>query len=212
MKRCAIRISSLPNNCSGDAGLETARQLGCEIAIVGAVLVTGFAEGFDSAAATGALSEGGTVLAVLGAGTDDANPAKNTQLQRQVAEQGALVSEYLPGTCGSRITFPQRNRIISGLSTGVTIVEAPARCGSRITAARAQEQGRDVFVAPGGLNDRSFIGSNELICDGAQMIRGAADILEAYRFRSAEWRPLPRKKLQPRKDPPEKAPLTIRQR
>ena len=168
---------------ASDYGKETASRIAGELARMGGVVVTGLAEGIDSAAARGSLRAGGTVIAVLGTGVDVVYPAWNTELQETVGEQGVLVSEYPPGTGTSRYGFPRRNRIISGLSLGVAVVQAPQRSGALITASHAQEQGRDVFVVPGAVDDPGFQGSNALIRDGAQLIRGGEDILEEYRFR-----------------------------
>jgi DNA processing protein len=164
-------------------GLQTAERIGRELAEGGAVLVTGIAEGIDTAAAKGALKARGRVIAVLGTGVDVAYPAWNFRLQNAVAKAGALVSEYPPGTRASKISFPLRNRIISGLSVGVAIIQAPEKSGALITAARAQEQGRDIFAVPGNVDDESFSGSNALIRDGAGLIRSGRDILEEYRWR-----------------------------
>ncbi|MBR2717112.1 MAG: DNA-processing protein DprA [Oscillospiraceae bacterium] len=173
-------------------GLETAERIGGELAAVGAVVVTGLAEGIDSAAARGALKNRGDVIAVLGTGVDRVYPSWNTQLQEAVAEKGALVSEYPPGTGSTRYSFPRRNRIISGLSLGVAVVQAPVKSGALITAGFAQDQGRDVFVVPGAVDDPGFQGSNALIRDGAQLIRGSGDIVEEYRCRYPEFlRPRP---------------------
>ncbi len=169
-----------------DYGKETAGRIAGELADSGGVIVTGLAEGIDSAAARGALKARGTVIAVLGTGVDVVYPAWNTQLQDTVGEQGALVSEYPPGSAAARYSFPRRNRIISGLCLGVAVVQAPQKSGALITAAHAQEQGRDVFVVPGAVDDPGFQGSNALIRDGAQLIRSGDDILEEYRFRYPE--------------------------
>ena len=164
-------------------GREMAESIGRDLAEAGAVVVTGLAEGIDSSAAKGALKGRGSVIAVLGTSTDKVYPAWNDKLQGTVAQNGALVSEYPPGTGATRASFPQRNRIISGLSLGITVVQAPKKSGSLITAARAQEHGRDVFVVPGMANDPGFIGSHALIRDGAQLVCSGEDILEEYRFR-----------------------------
>ena len=169
-----------------DYGKETAARIAGELAEKGGVIVTGLAEGVDSAAAKGALKARGTVIAVLGTGVDVVYPALNTQLQERVGQLGALVSEYPPGSSATRYSFPRRNRIISGLCLGVAVVQAPERSGALITAAHAQEQGRDVFVVPGAVDDPGFQGSNALIRDGAQLIRGGDDILEEYSFRYPE--------------------------
>lgn len=164
-------------------GREMAESIGRDLAEAGAIVVTGLAEGIDSSAAKGALKGRGNVIAVLGTSTDKVYPAWNDKLQGTVAENGALVSEYPPGTGPTRASFPQRNRIISGLSLGIAVVQAPQKSGSLITAARAQEHGRDVFVVPGMANDAGFAGSHALIRDGAQLVCSGEDILEEYRFR-----------------------------
>ena len=117
-------------------GKDTASRIAAELTEKGGVVVTGLAEGIDSAAAKGALEARGTVIAVLGTGVDVVYPAWNTQLQEAVERAGTLVSEYPPGSTATRYSFPRRNRIISGLSLGVTVVEAPARSGALITAAQ----------------------------------------------------------------------------
>ena len=171
---------------SSEYGRDTAARIARELAEKCGVIVTGLAEGIDSAAAKGALEVRGSVIAVLGTGVDVVYPAWNTQLQNTVAETGALVSEYPPGTGATRYSFPRRNRIISGLSLGVAVVQAPQKSGALISASHAQEQGRDVFVVPGAVDDPGFLGSNALIRDGAQLIRSGEDILEEYSFRYPE--------------------------
>lgn len=168
---------------AGAYGQDLAGRIAGELASCGAVIVTGLAQGIDSAAARSALKAGGKVVAVLGTGIDRVFPAGNEALQDAVAASGAVVTEFPPGTSATRYTFPRRNRVISGLSVGVTVVEAPAKSGALITAGFARDQGRDVFVVPGAVDDPGFIGSNSLIRDGAQLIRGSADILEEYRGR-----------------------------
>lgn len=171
---------------STDYGRETAGRIAGELCRQGGVIVTGLAEGIDSAAAQGALRTRGQVIAVLGTGLDRVYPARNARLQETVGQVGTLISEYPPDSSASKFSFPQRNRIISGLSLGVVVVQAPQRSGALITAARAQEQGRDVFVVPGAVDDPGFLGSNSLIRDGATLIRSGRDVLEEYRFRCPE--------------------------
>jgi len=163
-------------------GRHCARELAAEMAACGGVIVSGLAEGVDSEAIRAAMEAGGTVIGVLGTGIDVVYPAWNGELQDAAAKYGALVSEYPPGTRGSKITFPQRNRIISGLSVGVVVVEAPRDSGSLITASRAAEQGRDVYVVPGNIDHPGFVGSNMLIRDGAALITGGWEVLSVYRW------------------------------
>jgi DNA processing protein len=164
-------------------GLKTAQRIASEIACGGGIVSTGLAEGIDSAAAKGALKEAGFVIGVLGTGTDITYPSWNRKLQSRIASEGLLLSEYPPGQKATRGSFPARNRIISGISLGVAVIEAPAKSGSLITAARAIEQGRDVFAVPGNIDLRGFEGSNALIRDGASLITSGWDILSQY-----EWR------------------------
>ena len=178
-----VAVGVVGTRRASDYGKRMAEELGRALAEAGAAVVTGLAEGIDSAAAKGALRGHGSVIAVLGTSTDKVYPAWNGKLQDAVARLGALVSEYPPGTGPTRGSFPQRNRIISGLCLGVAVVQAPEKSGSLITAARAQEQGRDVFVVPGLATDPGFAGSHALIRDGAQLICTAEEILEEYRFR-----------------------------
>ncbi len=177
-----------------DYGLSSAERIARELAERGCCIVTGLAAGIDSAAARGALAAHGTVIGVLGTGLDRVFPSGNEKLQEAVGRAGTLISEYTPGTGPTRYSFPQRNRIISGLCQGVVIVEAPEKSGALITAARAQEQGRDIFVVPGMVDDPGFRGSNGLIRDGAQLVRDGDDILEEYLFRypQAVLKPRPR--------------------
>lgn len=164
-------------------GLKTAERIAFEIASGGGIVATGLAEGIDTAAARGALKAGGFVIGVIGTGTDVAYPSWNRKLQGKIASQGLLLSEYPPGQKATKGSFPARNRIISGISLGVAVVEAPVKSGSLITAARATEQGRDVFAVPGNIDLQSFEGSNALIRDGAYLITSGWDILGQY-----EWR------------------------
>jgi len=162
-------------------GISAAKRMGYQIARCGAVVVSGAAKGIDSAAMTGALTGGGTVIGVLGCGVDVVYPASNHSLYQDVQLQGCLVSEFPPGTPPLKWNFPKRNRIISGLSCGVLVVEAPENSGALITARRAAEQGRDVFVVPGNIDMPSFMGSNALLRDGAIMAGCGWDVVGEYR-------------------------------
>lgn len=161
-------------------GLKMGRQLGYGVTKGGGLVISGLAAGVDSAAAEGALQAGGSCIGVLGTAIDEVYPKFNTQLFDDVAAVGALVSEYAPGTKTGPEDFPLRNRIISGLSVGVTIIEAPQRSGALITASLALEQGRDVFVVPGNADSPNCTGSNRLIKEGAKAVTNANDILEDY--------------------------------
>ena len=161
-------------------GVSCAEKLGYGLAAGGAVVVSGLARGVDSAALRGALRAGGTVTAVLGNGLDVVYPPENQYLYEDVAAAGALISEYPPGTPPDGRHFPVRNRILSGISVGVVVVEAPKKSGSLITASIALEQGRDVFAVPGNIDAKTSEGANALIRDGAKLVMTAQDVLEEY--------------------------------
>ncbi len=164
-------------------GRRCARRFGTDLVHCGGVVVSGLAEGIDSEAMKAALDAGGTVIGVLGTGVDRVYPAWNGPLQEAAARHGALVSEFPPGTHATRASFPRRNRIISGLSDGVVVIEAPEKSGSLLTAARAAEQGRDVYVVPGPIDDKNYVGSNLLIRDGAALVQNAWEVLSVYIWR-----------------------------
>ncbi|MBO5892625.1 MAG: DNA-processing protein DprA [Oscillospiraceae bacterium] len=165
--------------CSG-YGISTAQRLGYQIAACGAVVVSGAAKGIDTAAMTGAMTAGGKVVGVLGSGVDVVYPASARQLYRDTEQAGCLVSEFPPGTAPLKWNFPKRNRIISGLSCGILVVEAPEESGALITARQAAEQGRDVFVVPGNIDMPSFTGSNALLREGAIMAGSGWDVVGEY--------------------------------
>ncbi len=161
-------------------GLKMGRQMGYELTRGGALVVSGLAEGVDSAAAEGALRAGGSCIGVLGTAIDVVYPPKNRKLFEDVCTVGALVSEYPPGAPTARANFPQRNRIISGLSVGVVVIEAPEKSGALITADLALQQGRDVFVVPGNADSPNCAGSNALMRDCAKPVTGGLDVLCEY--------------------------------
>lgn len=158
-----------------------AGKLALNLARAGAVVLSGIAEGIDAASIRGALSGGGRVISVLGGGVDVYYPSCNRRLYDDVAAAGALVSEYPPGTETKGRHFPVRNRILSGLSLGVVVVESPAQGGALITAGHALDQDRDVFAVPGPINSPASMGTNRLIGTGAaKLTEKAWDILEEY--------------------------------
>jgi len=161
-------------------GLSAAEGISYELSRRGLIVATGLASGVDSAAARGALRAGGAVLGVIGTGLDIVYPSENKALFKEVAVAGAIISEYSPGTHAYKSHFPARNRIISGISLGVAVIEAPKRSGALITAARALEQGRDVFTLPGNIGAVSCEGSNALLREGAIPILSADDIISEY--------------------------------
>ena len=161
-------------------GITAAKRMGYGIAQCGGVVVSGIAEGIDAASMSGALTAGGTVVAILGNGADIVYPPCNRALYADTERCGCLLTEFPPGTPPYKWNFPQRNRIISGLSCGVLVVEAPFRSGSLITARRAADQGRDVFVVPGNIDVPTFAGSNALLRDGAIVATTGWDVMSEY--------------------------------
>ena len=161
-------------------GMKQAHRMGYGLSHCGAVVVSGGARGVDTEALRGALLGGAPVVAVLGCGVDVVYPAENRSLFRDVESHGCLISEYPPGTEPRAEHFPVRNRIISGLSLGVLVVEAPAKSGALITAERALDQGRDVFALPANVDQPSGEGNLQLLRDGAILVRDPWEILQEY--------------------------------
>lgn len=161
-------------------GLRAAMDLGMQIAACGGMVISGGAAGIDTLALQGAMRAGTSAVAVLGCGVDVVYPATNKQLFSQICETGCLISEYPPKTSANHWHFPARNRIISGIADGVLIVEAPKRSGALITAEKAAEQGRDVFVVPGNIGVEACRGSNTLLQQGAIPVLCGWDILKEY--------------------------------
>lgn len=144
------------------------------------------AEGIDSSSHCGALDGGGKTIAVMGTGIDICYPKYNRKLRDRIIENGCILTEYPPGVHGTPFTFPRRNRIISGLSQGVIVVEAAKRSGSLITVTHALDQGRDVFAVPGNITSAHSMGSNNIIKDGAEVLLSADDILNYYNIKKTE--------------------------
>lgn len=157
-------------------GRHMADLLAYDLANSGLVVVSGMARGIDTAAHTGALRAGQTIAAIAG-GIDTIYPAENAELQRRVAEGGAVVAEAPFGTAPQARHFPRRNRVIAGLSLAVIVVEAAPKSGSLITARLAAEMGRDLFAVPGSPLDARCRGSNDLIRTGAHLVESASDVL-----------------------------------
>jgi len=161
-------------------GLQTAKRMGYQIGRCGGIVVSGLAYGIDGMAMAGALTAGQVTVGVLGCGADIVYPASNRALFRDVEQHGCIMSEFPPGTPPAKWTFPKRNRIISGLSCGVLVVEAPVNSGALITARQAMDQGRDVFAVPGNIDIPTFEGSNRLLRDGAIMVSSGWDVVSEY--------------------------------
>ena len=161
-------------------GLSVARDMSRQIAACGGIVISGGAGGIDTLALQGALEMEKSVVAVLGCGVDICYPKENKRLFDRIPEKGCLISEYAPGTRPYSWNFPRRNRIISGMSNGVLVVEAPEKSGALITARDALEQGRDVFVVPGNINVAACAGSNALLQCYAMAVFTGWDILQEY--------------------------------
>jgi DNA processing protein len=159
-------------------GRQVAEEVAGTLARSGVTVVSGLARGIDSVAHQAALNAGGRTLAVLGSGLDQLYPPENRKLAEQICQHGALLSDYPPGTAPDAANFPPRNRIISGLSMAVVIVEAGQTSGALITAAFAADQGREVFAVPGNINAPHSVGTNRLIRDGAHPMLDPQEILE----------------------------------
>ena len=168
-------------------GLSSARKISAELAGYDICVISGMARGIDTAAHQGALSQGGRTIAVLGCGLDIVYPPENKKLMERILEKGAVISEYPPGVQPAPHHFPVRNRIVSGMSVGVLVVEAGEKSGSLITAQLALEQGRDVYALPGNVISVNSKGTNKLIQDGAKLVTSVQDIVEeVYWFKNFE--------------------------
>ena len=159
-------------------GLKIARDLSRQLAAMGLIIVSGLALGIDTAAHTGTLAAGGRTVAVLGSGLDVLYPPSNWRLAEQIAATGAMVSEYPLGTKPDSFRFPARNRIISGLTRGVLVVEAAQRSGSLITARLALDEGREVFAIPGRVDSVKSAGTHRLLQEGAKLVGSIDDIFD----------------------------------
>lgn len=182
----APAVAIVGSRAASAVALEIAARLAADLAARGVVVVSGLARGVDSAAHRGALG-GGRTIAVLGSGVDCVYPHEHAGLAREIAQQGLVVSEYPPGTPPLAFHFPMRNRLISGLSRAVVVIEASEHSGSLITAACALEQGRDVMAVPGNVLSGRNRGAHALIRDGAKIVECADDIVEEL-----AWTPAPR--------------------
>ncbi len=174
-------IAMVGSRAASAYGKFTTERLSRELTLQGAVVISGMARGIDTAAHRGALSVKGKTVAVLGSGIDVVYPPENEGLYHEIAGSGAVVTEYAMGTPPNAPHFPSRNRIISGMSLGVVVVEATDKSGSLITARIALEQGREVFAVPGGIDAAGARGTNRLIKEGAKLVENVHDILDEIR-------------------------------
>lgn len=189
-------------------GKEVADELGRALADIGFTIVSGMARGIDSIAHRGALAVGGRTMAVLGCGLGIVYPPENQTLMKKIPNSGAVVSEFPLFTKPEKLNFPIRNRLISGLSLGVMIIEAAASSGSLITASHALEQGREVFAVPGSIRSPKSKGTNWLIKKGAKLVEDIEDVLEelplTVKEKLKDTKPLPDEKKTEDLDPEEK--------
>lgn len=173
-----IAIAIVGSRRSTPQGQNIAYEMAYQLASLGITVVSGLAQGIDAKAHEGALDAGGRTVAVLGTGVDVVFPEMNLKLFERIPGQGALLSEFEPGTPAYKNNFPQRNRIISGLSLGTLVVEAWERSGALITARLALEQNREVWAVPGPISSQASRGTNLLIQSGAKLVISIDDILE----------------------------------
>jgi DNA processing protein len=177
-------VALVGSRAASPYGLQVAERLAADLARAGVTVVSGLARGVDSAAHRGALGAKGVTVAVLGSGVDVIYPPEHAPLARDIAKTGAVVSELVPGTAPLPLFFPRRNRIISGLSRAVVVIEASEKSGSLITARAALEQGRDVLAVPGNVLSGRNRGAHALLRDGARIVESADDILEELGMRA----------------------------
>ncbi len=178
LKEDDVNVAVVGSRTASTYGKFTTERLCRELVLRGITVISGLARGIDSAAHRGALSGKGRTIAVLGCGLDVVYPPENEKLFNEISLQGALISEFPFGTPPNAPNFPARNRIISGISLGVVVVEASEKSGSLITARIALEQGREVFAVPGSIDSSGSRGTNKLIKQGAKLIENVEDILE----------------------------------
>lgn len=163
-------------------GGDCAERLSYELAQSGFTVISGLARGIDTAAHRGALKAGGRTIAVIGSGLSCVYPEENRKLAKEIAKQGAVLSEFAMDRKPDKTTFPIRNRIVSGMSMGTIVVEAGVKSGAMITAAQAMEQGRSVFAVPGRIDSHGARGPHHLIRDGARLIEDVDDVIDELQF------------------------------
>ena len=173
-----LAISVVGTRKATKYGRDVAFDLSQKLASQNITIISGLAQGIDSAAHKGALAGKGRTLAILGCGVDTIYPRQNIDLANAIINQGALISEFPIGTKPIGANFPRRNRVVSGMALGVLVVEAPEGSGALITASLAAEQGRDVFAVPANIYNPMGRGANQLIQDGAKLVTNISDILD----------------------------------
>jgi len=191
-----ITLAVVGSRIATTYGRFTTERLCRELAMGGVTIVSGMARGIDSAAHAGALAGKGRTIAVLGSGIDVVYPPENVKLFEKIAESGAVITEFPFSTQPLAANFPARNRIISGLSLGVVVVEAGEKSGSLITARVALEQGREVFAVPGSIDSPGTKGTHKLIREGAKLVENTRDILEEI-LPQVDLQPAPSESVEP---------------
>lgn len=186
LKNGQSRIAIVGSRRTTLYGLRVAKEFGRRLAGMGICIVSGMARGVDTAAHEGALEADGETIAVLGNGIDIVYPSENLELYRKIAERGSVISEFTFGRRADRQTFPMRNRIVSGLCSGVIVVESDVNGGSMITAKMAADQGRQVYAIPGRIDQASSRGCHQLIREGAVLVTCVEDILEDLRYQMGQ--------------------------
>ncbi len=182
----AMAIALVGSRRASNYGLEACEEMAFELASFGVTVVSGMARGIDSAAHRGAIKAKGRTIAVMGSGHNHIYPPENEKLYSEIAANGAVITEFGNAMQPLPENFPRRNRIISGLSLGVVVVEAARNSGALITANFALEQGREVFAVPGKISSHTSSGANELIKDGAKLVQSVEDVLEELEVRRIE--------------------------
>lgn len=174
----ALAVAIVGSRRATEYGIETAGRLASELAARGVTVVSGLARGIDTAAHRGALEAGGRTIAVLGSGVDVIYPPENRSLAAEIERQGAIVSQFAPGTRPLPGHFPARNRILAALALGVVVVEAAERSGALITAGFAADLGREVFAVPGKITSETSRGPHRLIQEGAKLVQDWTDVVQ----------------------------------
>ena len=175
-----IAVAIVGSRHATNYGIKTAENLARGLSMAGVTIVSGLARGIDAAAHRGALKAGGRTIAVLGGGLLKLYPPEHAELAKEICHQGALITETLPNTPPKSGSFPRRNRIVTGLSLGVVVVEAGERSGALISARLAMEQDREVFAVPGRIDSRMSRGCHGLIRDGAKLVESVDDVLDEF--------------------------------
>ena len=182
----SLAVSIVGTRSATDYGRAMAEQISNQLAARGVTVISGMAYGIDTAAHTGALNGGGRTIAVMGNGLDVIYPARNLKLLEKIVDSGAAVSEFPMGMKPLRNNFPRRNRVVSGMSLGTLVVEAPKRSGALITAGYALNQNREVFAVPGRIDWEMSGGAHDLIKQGAKLVESVEDILDELPERAIE--------------------------